>query len=183
MCLWFLFWTCFPRGGSLTKFNHTVLSCSWVTNTVIIWFASFKFTAVRLKVPFVLPCVCCRENEVLKVQLKKYVGAVQMLKREGSQGNDGNAHAGGRQAGTLPPSLARSLARHYNPILDSISVSQSISYALKQKNEVIIRFLYVPDQLWCLPPELKWPTSRVCGVRLSEPLAHLLFPSLTLLVS
>uniref|UniRef100_A0A671N8P7 Uncharacterized protein n=1 Tax=Sinocyclocheilus anshuiensis TaxID=1608454 RepID=A0A671N8P7_9TELE len=26
-----------------------------------------------------------RENEVLKVQLKKYVGAVQMLKREGSQ--------------------------------------------------------------------------------------------------
>ncbi|XP_074476730.1 sorting nexin-29 [Sebastes fasciatus] len=29
-----------------------------------------------------------RENEVLKVQLKKYVGAVQMLKREGSQCND-----------------------------------------------------------------------------------------------
>ncbi|KTF77971.1 hypothetical protein cypCar_00018713 [Cyprinus carpio] len=29
-----------------------------------------------------------RENEVLKVQLKKYVGAVQMLKREGSQGNE-----------------------------------------------------------------------------------------------
>ncbi|XP_029953248.1 sorting nexin-29 [Salarias fasciatus] len=29
-----------------------------------------------------------RENEVLKVQLKKYVGAVQMLKREGSQSND-----------------------------------------------------------------------------------------------
>ncbi|XP_077359194.1 sorting nexin-29 isoform X2 [Festucalex cinctus] len=29
-----------------------------------------------------------RENEVLKVQLKKYVGAVQMLKRDGSQGND-----------------------------------------------------------------------------------------------
>ncbi|KAM4715582.1 sorting nexin-29 [Anableps anableps] len=29
-----------------------------------------------------------RENEVLKVQLKKYVGAVQMLKREGSQGGD-----------------------------------------------------------------------------------------------
>uniref|UniRef100_A0A3P9H9X4 Sorting nexin 29 n=1 Tax=Oryzias latipes TaxID=8090 RepID=A0A3P9H9X4_ORYLA len=28
------------------------------------------------------------ENEVLKVQLKKYVGAVQMLKREGSPGND-----------------------------------------------------------------------------------------------
>lgn len=34
----------------------------------------------------------CRENEVLKVQLKKYVGAVQMLKREGSQGNDGKQH-------------------------------------------------------------------------------------------
>uniref|UniRef100_A0A665TWP8 Sorting nexin 29 n=1 Tax=Echeneis naucrates TaxID=173247 RepID=A0A665TWP8_ECHNA len=32
-----------------------------------------------------------RENEVLKVQLKKYVGAVQMLKREGSQGNDGKS--------------------------------------------------------------------------------------------
>ncbi|MGH0129646.1 UNVERIFIED_CONTAM: hypothetical protein FKN15_048351 [Acipenser sinensis] len=30
-----------------------------------------------------------RENEVLKVQLKKYVGAVQMLKREGGQTNDG----------------------------------------------------------------------------------------------
>nr|XP_014339661.1 PREDICTED: sorting nexin-29-like [Latimeria chalumnae] len=30
-----------------------------------------------------------RENEVLKVQLKKYVGAVQMLKREGGQANDG----------------------------------------------------------------------------------------------
>ncbi|XP_047015375.1 sorting nexin-29 isoform X3 [Ictalurus punctatus] len=29
-----------------------------------------------------------RENEVLKVQLKKYVGAVQMLKREGNQSND-----------------------------------------------------------------------------------------------
>uniref|UniRef100_A0A8C9T667 Sorting nexin 29 n=1 Tax=Scleropages formosus TaxID=113540 RepID=A0A8C9T667_SCLFO len=29
-----------------------------------------------------------RENEVLKVQLKKYVGAVQMLKREGGQSND-----------------------------------------------------------------------------------------------
>ncbi|XP_058851843.1 sorting nexin-29 isoform X2 [Acipenser ruthenus] len=29
-----------------------------------------------------------RENEVLKVQLKKYVGAVQMLKREGGQTND-----------------------------------------------------------------------------------------------
>ncbi|XP_067912350.1 sorting nexin-29 isoform X2 [Heterodontus francisci] len=29
-----------------------------------------------------------RENEVLKVQLKKYVGAVQMLKREGGQVND-----------------------------------------------------------------------------------------------
>ncbi|KAJ3608143.1 hypothetical protein NHX12_025193 [Muraenolepis orangiensis] len=29
-----------------------------------------------------------RENEVLKVQLKKYVGAVQMLKREGSQANE-----------------------------------------------------------------------------------------------
>ncbi|XP_076856447.1 sorting nexin-29 [Brachyhypopomus gauderio] len=29
-----------------------------------------------------------RENEVLKVQLKKYVGAVQMLKREGSQSVD-----------------------------------------------------------------------------------------------
>ncbi|KAJ8246036.1 hypothetical protein GJAV_G00262960 [Gymnothorax javanicus] len=29
-----------------------------------------------------------RENEVLKVQLKKYVGAVQMLKREGGQGDD-----------------------------------------------------------------------------------------------
>lgn len=28
-------------------------------------------------------CFTCRENEVLKVQLKKYVGAVQMLKREG----------------------------------------------------------------------------------------------------
>ncbi|KAG2456039.1 SNX29 protein, partial [Polypterus senegalus] len=30
-----------------------------------------------------------RENEVLKVQLKKYVGAVQMLKREGAQANNG----------------------------------------------------------------------------------------------
>ncbi|XP_040032568.2 sorting nexin-29 isoform X1 [Gasterosteus aculeatus] len=29
-----------------------------------------------------------RENEVLKVQLKKYVAAVQMLKREGGHGND-----------------------------------------------------------------------------------------------
>ncbi|MBN3320957.1 SNX29 protein, partial [Atractosteus spatula] len=29
-----------------------------------------------------------RENEVLKVQLKKYVGAVQMLKREGGQSDD-----------------------------------------------------------------------------------------------
>ncbi|XP_034049282.1 sorting nexin-29 isoform X2 [Thalassophryne amazonica] len=29
-----------------------------------------------------------RENEVLKVQLKKYVGAVQMLKREGNQSSD-----------------------------------------------------------------------------------------------
>ena len=36
-----------------------------------------------------LSLLSSRENEVLKVQLKKYVGAVQMLKREGNQGNDG----------------------------------------------------------------------------------------------
>lgn len=36
----------------------------------------------------------CRENEVLKVQLKKYVGAVQMLKREG-QAADGEPRLSG----------------------------------------------------------------------------------------
>lgn len=46
--------------------------------------------AVGVLCAYYLSCMClCRENEVLKVQLKKYVGAVQMLKREGSQGNDG----------------------------------------------------------------------------------------------
>lgn len=43
--------------------------------------------SLSLGLDYVFVCVC-RENEVLKVQLKKYVGAVQMLKREGSQGND-----------------------------------------------------------------------------------------------
>lgn len=37
----------------------------------------------------------CRENEVLKVQLKKYVGAVQMLKREGQTAEgEGETEAG-----------------------------------------------------------------------------------------
>ncbi|KAG9334983.1 hypothetical protein JZ751_006206 [Albula glossodonta] len=40
------------------------------------------------------------ENEVLKVQLKKYVGAVQMLKREGSQGTD--AQRGPASPGRTP---------------------------------------------------------------------------------
>ncbi|KAL2078175.1 hypothetical protein ACEWY4_025860 [Coilia grayii] len=39
-----------------------------------------------------------RENEVLKVQLKKYVGAVQMLKREGNQGNDGKTPTEGSES-------------------------------------------------------------------------------------
>ncbi|CAL8283912.1 unnamed protein product [Merluccius merluccius] len=42
-----------------------------------------------------------RENEVLKVQLKKYVGAVQMLKREGSQANDAPVGSSQRGAGDL----------------------------------------------------------------------------------
>lgn len=49
--------------------------------------------AVGVFCTYSLSCMfLCRENEVLKVQLKKYVGAVQMLKREGSQGNDGKQH-------------------------------------------------------------------------------------------
>lgn len=47
----------------------------------------------------------CRENEVLKVQLKKYVGAVQMLKREGSPGNDGKAHFVSTHRTSLHPTL------------------------------------------------------------------------------
>lgn len=58
----------------------------------------------------------CRENEVLKVQLKKYVGAVQMLKREGSQGNDGKQHT---------QTHTRTRTWHqYDLKLDFISVSQ-----------------------------------------------------------
>lgn len=50
-----------------------------------------------------------RENEVLKVQLKKYVGAVQMLKREGSQGGD--ALTNQRNCEGLPPApQSRSMA-------------------------------------------------------------------------
>nr|XP_014347369.1 PREDICTED: sorting nexin-29-like [Latimeria chalumnae] len=41
---------------------------------------------LRLYNAYVIPTLL--ENEVLKVQLKKYVGAVQMLKREGGQAND-----------------------------------------------------------------------------------------------
>uniref|UniRef100_A0A3P8WTH5 Sorting nexin 29 n=1 Tax=Cynoglossus semilaevis TaxID=244447 RepID=A0A3P8WTH5_CYNSE len=44
-----------------------------------------------------------RENEVLKVQLKKYVGAVQMLKREGSQGNDASSVLQPSEEQTPPP--------------------------------------------------------------------------------
>ena len=55
-------------------------------------------------------CVCVnRENEVLKVQLKKYVGAVQMLKREGSQANDGKPHHTSHRLGIKPLDLALSL--------------------------------------------------------------------------
>ncbi|XP_027144972.1 sorting nexin-29 isoform X3 [Larimichthys crocea] len=50
-----------------------------------------------------------RENEVLKVQLKKYVGAVQMLKREGSQGND-----------EIPFHF-----NHSNPVFSALSVLRS----------------------------------------------------------
>ncbi|XP_069066281.1 sorting nexin-29 isoform X2 [Pleurodeles waltl] len=45
-----------------------------------------------------------RENEVLKVQLKKYVGAVQMLKREG-QTNDGSSNIRNIDGEIAPPEL------------------------------------------------------------------------------
>lgn len=49
----------------------------------------------------------CRENEVLKVQLKKYVGAVQMLKREG-QTAEGEVEMRPRGRGWLSPGQAQS---------------------------------------------------------------------------
>ena len=62
-----------------------------------------------------------RENEVLKVQLKKYVGAVQMLKREGSQANDGKPHHTSYRLGVQLLQLALSLFVNV-----SLSVSLSV---------------------------------------------------------
>lgn len=75
-----------------------------------------------------LGCMClCRENEVLKVQLKKYVGAVQMLKREGSQGNDGK-----QQTHT------HTCTRHqYDLKLDFISVSQRSEEHTQEKRSSV----------------------------------------------
>jgi glucosamine 6-phosphate synthetase-like amidotransferase/phosphosugar isomerase protein len=59
-----------------------------------------------LKSVFQHSCTC-RENEVLKVQLKKYVGAVQMLKREGQTAE-----------GERELSLGRGLAHSRHPTHD-----------------------------------------------------------------
>lgn len=95
-----------------------------------------------------------------------------MLKREGSQGNDGKQHT---HTHTL---------HHYNLKLDFISVSQSIYFALKQKRSQmhtqknkVISFLHIPDQLWCISQGLRCLTSSFYRVKpcqiMSEPLAPL----------
>uniref|UniRef100_A0A673WHK0 Sorting nexin 29 n=1 Tax=Salmo trutta TaxID=8032 RepID=A0A673WHK0_SALTR len=82
-----------------------------------------------------------RENEVLKVQLKKYVGAVQMLKREGSQGND---------TGKTPRTLAQSmgdveeLAASYERKLIEVAEMHG---ELIEFNERLYRSLLAKDHL------------------------------------
>lgn len=57
-------------------------------------FLYFEKTTIFIYSPFFIN----RENEVLKVQLKKYVGAVQMLRREGQtvEGKDKVEGEGGK---------------------------------------------------------------------------------------
>uniref|UniRef100_A0A3P8Q8V6 Sorting nexin 29 n=1 Tax=Astatotilapia calliptera TaxID=8154 RepID=A0A3P8Q8V6_ASTCA len=79
-----------------------------------------------------------RENEVLKVQLKKYVGAVQMLKREGSQGNDGKMQ-------THTHTRVRALSvHHYELKLDFVAEMHG---ELIEFNERLYRLLMAKDHL------------------------------------
>lgn len=108
--------------------------------------------AVGVFCTYYLSCMfLCRENEVLKVQLKKYVGAVQMLKREGSQGNDGKQH-------THTRTHARTCPRHqYDLKLDFISVSQcSEKHAQEKRSSVSFT-----SQSWCVSQTTNLPFNSV----------------------
>uniref|UniRef100_A0A8C9XKS0 Sorting nexin 29 n=1 Tax=Sander lucioperca TaxID=283035 RepID=A0A8C9XKS0_SANLU len=80
-----------------------------------------------------------RENEVLKVQLKKYVGAVQMLKREGSQGDDGNARTHNKFMGDI-----EELAASYERKLIEVAEMHG---ELIEFNERLYRSLIAKDHL------------------------------------
>uniref|UniRef100_A0A3B3V076 Sorting nexin 29 n=1 Tax=Poecilia latipinna TaxID=48699 RepID=A0A3B3V076_9TELE len=89
-----------------------------------------------------------RENEVLKVQLKKYVGAVQMLKREGSQGNDGKTRGSERHAAvqhTDDAALQR-LVISYSQMLCVLQVAE-MHGELIEFNERLYRSLMAKDHL------------------------------------
>ncbi|XP_054611492.1 sorting nexin-29 isoform X2 [Dunckerocampus dactyliophorus] len=90
-----------------------------------------------------------RENEVLKVQLKKYVGAVQMLKREGSQGNDGLSVLQLSEEHTLAPQSkcmgdTEELAASYERKLIEVAEMHG---ELIEFNESLYRTLMAKDHL------------------------------------
>ncbi|XP_056627137.1 sorting nexin-29 [Triplophysa dalaica] len=90
-----------------------------------------------------------RENEVLKVQLKKYVGAVQMLKREASQGNDAliiQTNSDGPPPATQNKSMAdvEELASNYERKLVEVAEMHG---ELIEFNERLYRSLMAKDNL------------------------------------
>jgi sorting nexin-29 len=72
----------------------------------------------------------CRENELLKHQLRKYVGAVQMLKRDGTQAHEAlaNLEASQPKAGESYPDYHHE-AREYEKKLIQVSCFLTVSRA------------------------------------------------------
>ncbi|XP_015215682.2 sorting nexin-29 isoform X1 [Lepisosteus oculatus] len=90
-----------------------------------------------------------RENEVLKVQLKKYVGAVQMLKREGGQSDDalpalGNGDGAPPAPPPKPAGEVEELAASYERKLIEVAEMHG---ELIEFNERLYRSLMAKDNL------------------------------------
>lgn len=100
----------------------------------------------------------CRENEVLKVQLKKYVGAVQMLKREGSQGNDGKQHKHTRRHARTHARTHAYVASVWPEIRFHIYVPV-LGEAYTGKK--VISFLQIPELRWCVSQTTNFPFNSV----------------------
>lgn len=100
-----------------------------------------------------------RENEVLKVQLKKYVGAVQMLKREGSQGNDGKTLSTPPSSTSPRPEIRRSLPENLTKRTNEISPHQFITFLRIFNN----RFVKLHCQKWIFTLKLNIYRSKTFG--------------------